>query len=533
MKVDCIHYKETNYFSKIVIDYLEGAPTLTPFYQYQPEISSFQKAIENKNFSLEKREVLAHALAEQYAKGGIHLKESLVAQNIESLKTKNTFTITTGHQLNLFTGPLYFIYKIVSVINLSKRLKKLHPEQNFVPVYWMATEDHDFEEISFFRFKGKTLQWETQQKGAVGRMNPKELIEVFEEFKTLITPYSTNEQQLKEWFEKAYLQHDNLADATRYLVHEMFYEHGLLIVDGDDPVLKTMFIPQVKEELQKEISAQLVAQQNERLAEHYKIQVNPRAINLFYLIDGSRERIIKGKSGFSIHNTQEKFSTEEFYNLLEKHPERFSPNVLLRPLYQEVILPNLAYIGGGGELAYWFQLKTTFEHFNLPLPVLLLRNSALWLDAKAEKYKEELKLSTADLFVEEGVLLKNWVKSNSKIDLTLKDEIKQQQDFFQTLSEKAGRVDATLKPHTLAMAEKQKQLLEQLSEKLIRSERLKNTTAADRIAYLKKTFFPKESLQERTDNFSLLYLVYGKNLIPQLMDNFELPTKQFVVLSEK
>src|SRR5690554_4140926 len=338
MKVDCIHYKETNYFSKIVIDYLEGAPTLTPFYQYQPEISSFQKAIENKNFSIEKREVLAHALAEQYAKGGIHLKESLVAQNIESLKTKNTFTITTGHQLNLFTGPLYFIYKIVSVINLSKRLKKLHPEQNFVPVYWMATEDHDFEEISFFRFKGKTLQWETQQKGAVGRMNPKELIEVFEEFKTLITPYSTNEQQLKEWFEKAYLQHDNLADATRYLVHEMFYEHGLLIVDGDDPVLKTMFIPQVKEELQKEISAQLVAQQNERLAEHYKIQVNPRAINLFYLIDGSRERIIKGKSGFSIHNTQEKFSTEEFYNLLEKHPERFSPNVLLRPLYQEVIL---------------------------------------------------------------------------------------------------------------------------------------------------------------------------------------------------
>src|SRR5690554_4318488 len=534
METDCIHYKDSGFFSKIVLDYLDDAPELSPFYKYKAEITSFKQAIQERSFSEEKRVILSTALSKQYDRGNIKLKkEGAVALNIQSIVAENTFTVTTGHQLNLFTGPLYFIYKIVSTIKLSQKLSKTYPDQNFVPVYWMATEDHDFEEISFFRFNGKKIQWKTKQEGAVGRMKTAELQGVFEEFKELLTPYAGNAEALKDLFESAYLKHENLSDATRYLVHELFQDHGLLILDGDDVQLKQLFIPQLKAELKEEISSKLVAEQNEQLGKHYKIQVNPRSINLFYLEEGSRKRIVKEGDTFFIHETELKFSEREFLDILENHPERFSPNVLLRPLYQEVILPNLAYIGGGGELAYWFQLKSTFEYFKTPLPVLFLRNSALWMDGKTKKYFNALKLNAAQLFLEEGVLLKSWVMSNAKLDLSLQSEIEKQQIFFEGLSENAAAVDATLKPHVLALAEKQKQLLEQPSDKMIRAERRKQTVAAKRIHHIKEILFPNNSLQERTDNFSLLYMAYGDKMIDKLMDVLELPSREFVVLSDK
>ena len=135
------------------------------------------------------------------------------------LKNENTFTITTGHQLNLFTGPLYFLYKIISVINLSEQLKETYPKSNFVPVYWMATEDHDFEEIQYFNFKQKKVSWNRASSGGVGRLNTETLELVFEEFSKLVGP-SSNAADLKKLFEEAYLKNSNLADATLYLANE-------------------------------------------------------------------------------------------------------------------------------------------------------------------------------------------------------------------------------------------------------------------------------------------------------------------------
>lgn len=534
METDCIKFEDTGCFSKIVVDYLNGAAALDGFYAHAPQIDAFSKAIEERNFPLENRGVLFNSLLQQYQQGQLKLKErDLVLQNLQSLKEKNTFTVTTGHQLCLFTGPLYFVYKIISIVNLAKRLAEKHPNKKFVPIYWMASEDHDFEEISFFRLKGKTLKWNTKQSGAVGRMKTKELQSILEELKEILLPYSTHSAELISLFEKAYLQHENLADASRYLVHELFKDDGVVVVDGDDQELKRLFIPQLKEELENEISSQLVEKQSKELGRHYKLQVNPREINLFYLEEGKRNRILKKGEEFIIHNTEETFSSQAFYELLKNHPERFSPNVLLRPVYQEVILPNLAYIGGGGELAYWFQLKSTFEHLKVPMPMLLLRNSALWMDEKSNKYATELKLTNQQLFQSEGVLLKEWVKTNAKEDISLDKEKETLTTIYEQLSKKAASIDPTLKSHTLALAEKQKQQLTQLSEKLIRQERRKQKEATARVAYLKETLFPNNSLQERTDNFSLLYLVYGKEFVAEIMNAFELPTKDFVILKEK
>ena len=159
METDCIHFKETGYFSQIITDYLEEKPKITDFYAHSPNLDAFKEAIQKRNFSSEKRSILKTALQQQYQKGKIKLyAEGKVAENINALNSENTFTVTTGHQLCLFTGPLYFIYKIVSAVKLSKQLSEKYPQKQFVPIYWMASEDHDFEEISFFRFKGKIIR---------------------------------------------------------------------------------------------------------------------------------------------------------------------------------------------------------------------------------------------------------------------------------------------------------------------------------------------------------------------------------------
>lgn len=534
METECLPYKDTGYFSKIIIDYLEGADQIQPFYQYQPHLDSFKEAIANKEFGSQQRATLVESLYSQYANGDIKLKaDSQVKSNIELLREERTFTVTTGHQLCLFTGPLYFIYKILSTIKLTKELQLKYPDQHFVPIYWMASEDHDFEEINHFYFNGKKIEWKTKQKGAVGRMNLSGMEAVLTAFADQLPDYSTPAEELKDLFEAAYIKHKNLADATRYLVHQLFGKYGLIILDGDDASLKAQFKPILKEELLKETSSELVEKQNKKLAEHYKIQVNPRSINLFYLKEDSRKRILKENDSYFVHETSLSFSEEELLKELDTYPERFSPNVILRPLYQERTLPNLAYIGGGGELAYWFQLKTLFEHFNIPMPVLILRNSVMWMNEKQSKYYKSLNIPIDQLFLESGVLLKNWIKENAEEDLTLQKELAEFKKQYSLLAQKAERVDASLEPHVQALLAKQQKTIERLSEKLIRSERRKQGGVEQKIKFLKETLFPNNGLQERYDNIASLYLSDGPEVFDRLMELFEVPGDQFYSFTQK
>lgn len=533
MEVDCIPFKETGYFSKIINDYLDGDEKISPYYKYQPKLTNFKDVIKNKQFSKGNRLVLSSALRSQYAKDGLKLnKLQVVSENIDLLEYDSSFTITTGHQLNLFTGPLYFLFKIASVIKLTKELKKLHPESNFIPVYWMATEDHDFEEINYFNFKGKKFQWNTDQSGAVGRMNLEGLDSVYTEFSKEFVDYSSNGEQLKKLFETAYTKHENLAAATRYLANELFSSHGLVIVDGDDVKLKKMFSAVVERELTTGFSYSKVSETNQNLEEGYKIQVNPREINLFYLKDSLRERIEKQGTNYTVVNSEISFSEVEILKELEDHPERFSPNVILRPVYQETILPNLAYIGGGGELAYWFQLKTTFEEVDVPFPMLILRNSAMIFDEKQTKNFSKLKISLKELFQEQGVLAKEWTIKNASDDLTLSKELEELTALYQSLISKSESKDKSLKAHVEALSAKNQKIIQKLSDKLIRVERKKQVIAMNRIEQLKSTLFPNGGLQERKENFSSVYLSYGSTLVDELIDSFEIPTKNFLVFQK-
>jgi len=531
MEADCVTLKDSGYFSKIILDYLAESSNLKEFYSLYPSIDNFKDAIESKQFPDEHRKILVQSLKGQYKKDGVKVdQEGGVSSHLIQLEAPNTFTVTTGHQLCLFTGPLYFIYKIVSTLKLCDTLKLKYPDYNFVPIYWMATEDHDFEEVNHFNVGDRTFKWQTEQKGAVGRMSLSEMEPTSTEFNTWLTDYSSHAEELKRLFQKAYTKHKTLAAATRFLVHELFRDYGVVIVDGDDQALKRLFIPTIKKELLEEFSAKEVGAQSEKLAKKYKIQVNPREINLFYLTDNSRERLIKENDSYRVNDTSISFSEQEILVELEKYPERFSPNVLLRPVYQESILPNLAYIGGGGELAYWFQLKTTFEEAKIPMPLLLLRNSVVWLNEKQTKVFRKLRISNKQLFLKDGVLIKEWVKQNSAIDLELTVQKQKQQTFFKELVDTAKDTDTSLEKYVEALAAKHLKSIDQLSEKLIRAERRKAGKAMERVNYLKDTLFWNNGLQERRLNFSEIYLTQGKEMIPQLLHAFETPTNDFLIL---
>lgn len=524
-----ITYKDTGYFSKLICDYLEQNENLKPFYNRFPSLQNFKHQIEEKrkNFSEKQRHLLAQRIMFQY--GDNSLSQATLS-NIDLLKEPSTFTVTTGHQLNLFTGPLYFLYKIFSTINLCEQLKEEYKNHQFVPIFWMATEDHDFEEINYFELFGKKIQWNIKASGAVGELSTEGLKEIKERLKNEFG-HSEKGKTLVSLFSNAYTKHDNLADATRYLANKLFYHHGLVIVDGNDSELKKCFVPYAEKELTENLSFKKVTETTAKLEElGFSEQVHPREINLFYLTENLRERIIEREGRFYVNETNIHFSRQEIIEELHRHPERFSPNALLRPLYQEVILPNLCYIGGGGELAYWFQLKDYFNKVEVPFPILLLRNSALLVAEPVSESLKEHNLEIEDLFLPQHLLLTKRTKEISRIDIDFSKQKKFLQQQFKDLYEIAAQTDKSFLGAVAAQEKKQLNGLDNLEKRLLKAQKRNFSDQLDRIREIQDQLFPNQSLQERQLNFSEFYLEYGERLLDTLKETLDPLDMRFMVI---
>ena len=531
MQVEGIPFKQTGYFSQIICDYLDEISDLNPFYNRYPKLASFKEQLLEKQgvFPAENRIILSESLERQYE--GMPLSGK-TKKNISLLKDQNTFTVVTGHQLNLFTGPLYFLYKIISTINLTEELKKTYPEYNFVPVYWMATEDHDFEEINYFNFRGKKLLWNKEVSGAVGRVSTEGLHAVYDML-LLEVGYGKNAEVLKELFKKAYLDHDTLTKATHFLANELFGAYGLVIIDGDDINLKHLLTPYIKKDLLENSSYTKVTETISQLqlcSPNYKIQVNPREINYFYLKDGLRERLIEKDGQFFVNNTQYQFSKVEILEELTSHPERFSPNVICRPLYQEIILPNLCYIGGGGELAYWLELKSYFEEMEIPFPMLLLRNSALLIAQKQEQKLQRMKIEVSDLFLDQNSFINKRIREISNIDIDFTPQRIHLKEQFRGMYELAEATDPSFLGAVKAQEVKQLKGLDVLEKRLLKAQKRKLKDHVLRMSEVQNDLFPNKSLQERTRNFSELYLELGDDLIPTLMKSLRPLDSEFFIV---
>ncbi|HVD98022.1 MAG TPA: bacillithiol biosynthesis cysteine-adding enzyme BshC [Cytophagaceae bacterium] len=516
--VRTVPLQELSFFSKTFLDYISGNPKLSSFYGNTPEAENFAAQISVKLFTEEKRQTLVNALSHQYKDLSI-TKE--VSANIASLLKPNTYTVTTGHQLNIFGGPLYFIYKIITTINTAKILNQKDPSHHIVPVFWMASEDHDFEEINHFNLFGKTWKWETEQKGAVGRFNPEGICEILDALPERIP-----------LFEKAYRENKTLADATRYFVNELFGKDGLVILDADDKSLKKEFSFVVRDELTKHSSHALVEKTSAALeAAGYEAQVHARAINLFYLENGLRERILKEGDHYKINNTNLVFSEKEFLEKAENEPEKFSPNVVLRPLYQECILPNLAYLGGPAEVVYWLQLKAVFDHFKVPFPILMPRNFALWLNKANQQKLSKLSLDLSDLFVPADQLKNNYLLKITEAEFKLEQERDVLKTLFESIKEKAGAIDKTMEAAVLGELQKSLKILEDLEKRLKKAEERKNETVLTQLMNLKEKLFPGGGLQERSDNF-LSFHLNNEAFLANIKNTFDPFHYSFYLLSE-
>ena len=509
---DSIPYCKTGYFSKLMCDYLAGKKEVKPFYSKLPSKENLLQLAREKAkwFSQEKREVLVKELKEQNKSLAL---SALTEGNIKALSNPETLTITTGHQLNLFTGPLYFFYKILDVINASKELNQNQKEHRFVPVFWMATEDHDFEEINHFHFQSQKITWNSEQTGAVGRFNTVGLDKVAEQIEELIGN-GKNGTYLKKLFRDAYTNHETLAEATRYLVNELFGHLGLVIIDGDSKALKEFFTPVVTTELNQQKSHKEITQTTSALVgAGYHEQVHPRKINLFYLTETERLRLENTEDGFTLVDGDTDFTKTELLEEAEKYPERFSPNALLRPVYQEMVLPNVAYIGGGGELAYWLQLKDYFDSIAVPFPAIVLRTSMLILNEKQKDKLKRLEANPEDLFLDDAELEANRVKKLSELPVDFSKQKQHLEKQFADLYVLAEKTDASFLGAVAAQERKQIKGLENLEKRLLRAQKRKYASEITRLTNIKSELFPKENLQERISNFSELYLAYGEEFV--------------------
>jgi bacillithiol synthase len=489
---------------------------------YLASTNNFDKAAIEKRLNFrakfEQRELLHKRLTDQ----NINLDLSPESKkNIELIKEKNTVCITTGHQLTLMGGPLFVAYKILTTIKLAKEYSGLFPDHHFVPVFWLASEDHDKAEIDHFTIHGKDFHWETGQTGAVGKFRNDGIDALIEKIASEINGL---DQNLIEIFKKAYTQ-PTLSEATRYFVNGLFGSYGIVIIDGNDAALKKLLLPVIEKEITEKIVYINVNKTNEDLkSKGFEPAINPRELNLFLLTENDRKRLEFSNDGIKTVDNEIKWSKEEFSSFAVTNPEKISPNVLLRPVYQETVLPNIAYVGGPAETEYWLQLDDLFIACGIETPQRVLRICNTLINEKNASKLNELGIKTEDLFENEVELIKKVTTLLGGENLNFDGEKKELERLYSQLAIKAKNIDATLEGSVKAEHARQEKALENLFSKLIKAEKAKQETHISRVLKTRSTVLPNGKPQERintlfeTGNQSYL------NLLALILEKGELNT---------
>ncbi|NOQ73333.1 MAG: bacillithiol biosynthesis cysteine-adding enzyme BshC [Crocinitomix sp.] len=512
---DQFSFKEFSFSSQIIRDLVEQKQNIAEFLPHFFSLSQISQQTERKEFSIDQRKTLTDALVLQNADIAL---SNASQSNINKLKESDTYTITTGHQLNLLSGPLYSIYKVAQVISLSRAMNESDPSKHYVPVFWMATEDHDFEEINHIHLFGNKIAWdkEGQENRIVGEIEPKG-IESFTD--PIFEKYSDeNLKAILSSFTDIYKKSSNLAEATRSLMNQLFAEYGLVIIDGNDTALKQGFVPIAIKEINEGFVHKAVTNTNNKLeAAGYHNQVFVRECNLFYInAQGIRQRISKNGAIFEIE--EKNYTAEELVRMVSENPKQFSPNALLRPVYQELILPNLTYIGGGGEIAYWLQLSDVFKALKLTFPLLRVRDSILLLKAKEIAELENLNLSVPNLKQDLQHLMKEIALEEVEFEIELKGELEQLNTIKVHLTEKAEAVNKGLVGMIEAEFSKMEKSIVRIESKLIKAEKAKHEVKGNKIKKLQSKIYPNGGFQERYENF-IPYILNDKTFISKIVNN--------------
>lgn len=437
------------------------------------------------------REMLVSAVSRQYQKSG-----QAISKKIAALGLSETRTVTTGHQLCLATGPAFTYYKVLSAVVLAEQLEARWGTP-VVPVFWLASEDHDFEEIqSLWDGQGWQTWSPASVGGAVGRMGTEGLRVMLENW----SDAAGVEGERKSALLKA--SHGALTDVMRRWMHGAFGDDRIVVVDGDDVTLKAAFSGAMAKELSDKVVERCVSEVNDTLQrEGHAPQVHVRPVNLFYLSEGRRERI-HSEAGHWAAGDQVWPDDESVLKELESSPARFSPNALLRPVFQSMVLPDVAVVGGLAEVAYWLQLTQLFPAFGLIQPALVPRDGARVLSKKLSALAEEFGISDAQLGDRLEVWESNHVSDSDPPDtqalrLALERGAKEVGLAFKEL-------DASLLGSVESTKAKMAKLLDKLDEQARRAVRRQSQVDLARLARLHQGLYPEGVAQERVVNWHVL-----------------------------
>lgn len=493
-------------------------PILMDLFKKDSNLSSFHNGtdlshidrdfFEKRDLNIENREVLYQVISSQYSKTGLKIPE-----NLKDIKNKGVFTITTGHQLCVFGGPQYFIHKIISVLKIVENLKLKFKDFDFIPLFWMASEDHDFQEISSINIFNKNLSVSKEDGMGVGKLNPEIFTPILESLKDLFK----NDFRFKnlESIFSAALSQQNWANATRYWISKVFEKENLIVIDADDVKLKKLFLPIFKNELEDQFIYNSVENTNSKLRSlGYEPKINPRVLNLFFLEDEKRHRIIFEDNVFKIGDMN--LNLKEILNLLNNSPEKFSPNVLMRPLYQELLLPNLVYVGGPSELVYWSQLKKSFDQVDINFPILILRDHFNWMSEKSYKQWKNLGFSDNDLAKKPDTLIKNYVLSSNNETLDFKIENELLEKLSQNLLAKANGIETTLEPSVNGTVKGMMSDLDKVKNKFLKALKNKEELKKNQLNKISSQLHVNNKLTERVDSFIPMYVKGEKDYIRTL-----------------
>ena len=516
---------------------IESIPLLIKDFLSQ-KISGFENSVFNlenivkqfdlkgDSFTSDQRTLLVQRIQHQYSGFDLNEKQK---ENLELLNQENTFTVTTGHQLNLFSGPVFFIYKILQTIKFAEYLNMNFPERNVVPIFWLASEDHDFEEINHFKTENNYYETKGKSGGAVGKIIIEDqsfITEFEEEFKDSV--FGT---ELTLFLKKAYKKGNTLSEATRILGQELFREYGLLIIDGDEKLWKNEMKVVFKDELLHQELEKSTVEIVENLKNKYgKVQVNPRNINLFYLSE-TRDRIEFRDGFYKVVDTDISFSEKEILEELENYPEKFSPNALMRPIYQEIILPNLAYIGGNAEIMYWLELKNYFSKIEIPFPILIPRNSLLFVTGKNLEKIEKLDLKITDFFENFSTITKNILLENNEILRLLNQNEEALQSNFEDLKIASELTDHSFGNMVEAENTRQLKSFKRLKKRLLHAEKIKQNEKLERLENLFLAIHPGKTWQERTLNFSVFYSDFGREWLQNCYEEITVDRSELIIVS--
>ena len=524
-----VSYNDIQEFSPRDLAFINQDERLTSFISDWASIEAFGEIIKAKQKHAIDRPLLSQVIQNQYQKVDT---DKAVTDHIQVLKDSKCFTVITAHQPSLFTGPLYYFYKIASAINLAKTLKASYPAYSFVPIFISGGEDHDFEEVNHLEIFKKELTWSNNETGSVGRMSTAGLQSIHEELTTILGS-SEFAQEISKIIGDAIAGAQSYSDVNFHIINTLFGKHGLVYVNMDNADFKRAFIPIIKDELENQSSESIV---NQSIASLEKLglkgQATPRQINFFYLQDGMRERIIFEDNVYKVLNTELSFEKEELLTLVEQSPEKFSPNVLMRPLYQETIFPNLAYIGGGGEIAYWTERKTQFAHYNIPFPLLIRRNSVLQINKGAQKQVNKTQFQLTDFLQPEQGLINRFLQEFVKEDIDLSSMRESIEQSFAEIAEKAKQIEEPLAKYVLAESSKQLKAVDNIEAKLKRALKSKNEVQLNKISSIRQRLFPAGGLQERKENFTMYYASQGQAWVDSLVEHLDPLKSEFLLALE-